>query len=140
MVATLERPLGIEFEEAKATKRTVVSSLTPGALGVCWRILLAWLAARRCNMFAIVCIAYMLQGAHNCLSPYGQSVSSSRRLAVRVHSGADQPPCSHALLRRWARRAAGQARAAQHSPAGLMPSGGRCAARLHLHQHYMARR
>lgn len=140
VVATLERPLGIEFEEAKATKRTVVSSLMPGALGVCWRILLSSLAAWCCNMYAIVFIAYMLQGTHICLPPYGQSASSSRRPAVRVHSDADQPPCLHALLRRWARRAAGQARAAQHSPAGLVPSGGRCAARLHLHQHHMARR
>ncbi|KAI7845690.1 hypothetical protein COHA_000804 [Chlorella ohadii] len=30
VVATLERPLGIEFEEAKRTKRTVISGLTPG--------------------------------------------------------------------------------------------------------------
>ncbi|PRW44349.1 thioredoxin-disulfide reductase [Chlorella sorokiniana] len=30
VMATLERPLGIEFEEAKGAKRTVVASLTPG--------------------------------------------------------------------------------------------------------------
>lgn len=32
VMATLERPLGIEFEEQKRTKRTVVAGLTPGQL------------------------------------------------------------------------------------------------------------
>lgn len=113
VVTTLERPLGIVFEEDARRKRVVVAGFTPGA-----RLCSArgpGAACRACQCVDCGCVA---------AAPPWLSVQAVLSSIIQ-----------RAMSCRWTRGAGGQEGAAEHRACSFHSAGGRRPAGLHLHQY-----